>query len=85
MSDTQIMTGVDYERHEQQQRAARLALPAVALSEWAELHGVPLSTAKGLAQRGEFPDGAVWRSGRDWLIRPSEPRPATRPGRPASE
>lgn len=67
-------------RRELDQRAARLALPAVALSEWAELHGVPLGTAKGLAQRGEFPPGAVWRSGRDWLIRPTEPRPATRPG-----
>lgn len=64
-------------------RAARLALPAVTVQEWAELHGVPTRTANAYANDPDNPLNA-WRSGSVWLVRPTQPRPAPKPqGRPA--
>lgn len=58
--------------------------PAIALTVWAARHGVKPVTARAWAQEGQPLHGRVWHSGgRDLLIRPDEPVPATRPaGRP---
>lgn len=75
MEDANAKPKVEWELRAAQRRAERLTLPAVVLSEWCQLHSVTLDTARGWAQRGEYPAGAVWQSGRDWLIRPTEPVP----------
>lgn len=80
MGDGQVIIPIEEEIKAHKRRTARLALPAVALSEWAELHSVNPNTAKGWAQRHLFPPGAVWQSGRDYLIRPTEPVPDVKPG-----
>lgn len=86
MGDGEPLTSMDLNldgtktRKELEDRARRLALPAVALSEWCALHRYDPTTAKGWANRGLFPPGAVWKSGRDWLIRPMEPAPDVKPG-----
>lgn len=74
------MTGMEHEADKHRRRNARLSLPSLAISEWAELHGHNPQTAKGWALRGAFPPGAVWLSGRDWHIRPNEPAPQLKPG-----
>lgn len=58
--------------------------PAVALTAWAARHGIRAVTARAWAREGQPLHGRVWHSGgRDLLIRPDEPVPATRPaGRP---
>ena len=80
MPELDVMTTVDADRRRIKHREERLKLPAIALSEWCQLHGVNSQTAKGWAARDVFPPGAVWLSGRDYLIRPNEPVPETRPG-----
>ncbi len=80
MGEPDVVTTLDEERRAIARREQRLDLPAVALSEWCELHSVQPDTAKGWVSRGIFPGGAVWKSGRDHLIRPREPVPVTRPG-----
>ncbi|UBV45543.1 hypothetical protein LAJ19_21400 (plasmid) [Deinococcus taeanensis] len=48
-------------------RDERLALPAVSLSEWSDLHGHIRNHAAAWATQGRLP---AWRSGGAWLIAP---------------
>ena len=56
-------------------RDQRLALPAVSLQEWADLHGHPRPRAAAWVAQGRLP---AWRSGHAWLIAPGAPPPVWR-------
>lgn len=61
-------------------REDRLTLPAMSLSEWADLHGHHRSQAAAWATQGQLP---AWRSGGAWLVTPEaarSPRKAPTPG-----
>lgn len=56
-------------------REGRLALPAVSLPEWADLHGHPRQRGAAWAAQGRLP---AWRSGSAWLIAPGAATPPWR-------
>ncbi|WP_235910638.1 hypothetical protein [Deinococcus kurensis] len=56
-------------------REERLSLPAVSLSEWADLHGQSKARALAWAAGGRL---SAWRSGGTWLIAPDAQLPVSR-------